>query len=226
MNDHSLSTGQLIRRAARLLLAPVVLLFSTACSIFGIESVEEARYEVVVKDGQFEVRDYASMVVVETRVEADFKQAGNGAFRKLFAYISDNNTGSEKIAMTAPVVAEKDAEQAGEKIAMTAPVTASQDGKSWLYRFVLPQTFNIETAPKPLDPSVALAEVPTRRVATVRFSGRSTKKARDKNTEALVSWIESQGLLLQSDPRWAGYNAPWALPPFRRNEVLIEVSAE
>ncbi len=126
--------------------------------------------------------------------------------------------------MTAPVVAEKDLPGVGEKIAMTAPVIASQEADGWLYRFVLPQSYNISTAPRPLDPAVNLAEVPPKRVATVRFSGLSTDKARAKNTQALADWMQIKGLSATSDPRWAGYNAPWALPPFRRNEVLVDIS--
>ncbi len=214
------------RKAVHIALATLAMLFTTACSIFGVESVEEAPYQVVQQDGQFEIRDYAPMVVAETRVDANFKKAGNSAFRKLFAYISGKNTASEKIAMTSPVVAEQKAQASGEKIAMTAPVTARKDGDTWLYRFVLPQTYTIDNAPVPLDPQVSLAEVPQKRVATVRFSGRSTESARERHTKALTRWMESQKLPATSKPRWAGYNAPWALPPFRRNEVLIDISDE
>lgn len=213
-----------LRRLIQLTLTGVTLLTGTACSVFGVESVEVAQYSVVVKDMQYEVRDYAPMVVVQTRVDAEFKNAGNKAFQKLFSYISGNNTAEESISMTAPVVAEKSASKDGEKIAMTAPVIANRDGEGWLYRFVLPNTFTIDTAPKPLDPAVTLQEIPQQRVATVRFAGRSTDSAREKNTAALLQWMEQQSLSALSEPRWAGYNAPWALPPFRRNEVLVDVN--
>lgn len=206
------------------LLTPLMLVVTTGCSVFGIESVEEATYTVVQKDGAFEIREYDPMVVVETRVEADFRKAGNTAFQKLFAYISGDNTGSEKIAMTAPVVAEQGRRSNGEKIAMTAPVTASGDGKDWAYRFVLPRTYRMDTAPRPLNPDVKLLEVPARRVAAVRFSGRSTESARQRNSKALTQWLSNAGIQTTSEPRWAGYNPPWTLPPFRRNEVLIDVA--
>jgi len=210
--------------ARSVLITPVILLFTTGCSVFGVESVEQASYSVVKKDGAFEIRDYDPMVVVETRVDADFRKAGNAAFKKLFGYISGENTGSEKIAMTAPVVAAQNESAEGEKIAMTAPVTASADGNSWVYRFVLPQSYQLETAPRPLNPEVKLLEVPAKRVAAIRFSGRSTEKARQRKTEALNEWLSNAGIEAISDPRWAGYNAPWALPPFRRNEVLVDVA--
>ena len=209
-----------------LLLTTVALIISSGCSVFGVQSVEEAPYQLVQKDKQFEIRDYAPLVVAETRVNASFKEAGNEAFRKLFAYISGANESSEEIAMTSPVIAETKNSGSGETIAMTAPVTSQKDGEAWRYRFVLPQTYSLDSAPRPLNPDVSLAETAPGRVATLRYSGRATAKAQSRNAEALINWIKSQGLVSQSEPRWAGYNPPWTLPPFRRNEVLIDVSSQ
>ena len=222
MSNPSNLSSTAISLARSVLLTPIILFFTAGCSVFGVESVEQAPYSVVQKDGAFEIREYDPMVVVETRVDAGFREAGNTAFRKLFAYISGENTASEKIAMTAPVVAAQNSD--GEKIAMTAPVTASAEGDSWVYRFVLPESYQLDTAPRPLNPEVKLLEVPATRVAAIRFSGRSTEKARQRKTEALNEWLSNAGIETTSDPRWAGYNAPWALPPFRRNEVLVDVA--
>ncbi|NND89261.1 MAG: heme-binding protein [Granulosicoccus sp.] len=178
------------------------------------------------KDKQFEIRDYASLVVAETRVNATFKKAGTEAFRKLFAYISGENEVRENIAMTSPVIAETTLSDSSETIAMTAPVTSRKVGEEWLYRFVLPQSYTLDSAPRPLNPDVSLAETAKKRVAILRYSGRATEKAQSRNAEALINWIESKGLVSQSEPRWAGYNPPWTLPPFRRNEVLIDVSGQ
>ena len=199
------------------------MIFSTACSVFGIESVEEAPYQTVRQDKPFEIRDYSPVVVAQTRVNADFKEAGNKAFRRLFAYISGDNEAQQKIAMTAPVIAEPTTNESGEKIAMTAPVTAQKQDGSWLYRFVLPESYSLDTAPKPLDPEVSIAETDHKRVATIRYSGRSTDKAREKQTEALMNWIKSEELVPASEPRWAGYNGPFTIPLFRRNEVLVDI---
>ena len=66
-------------------------------------AIEEATYAVVQRDGQFEIRDYASHVVAETVVAVAFARAGNEAFRRLFRYISGDNRSRHKVAMTAPV---------------------------------------------------------------------------------------------------------------------------
>lgn len=226
MHPSNCATHRLISSLPKLLLAGSVLMFSTACSVFGVESAEEAPYQLVQQEGQFEIRDYQPVVVAETRVNASFKKAGNVAFRRLFAYISGENEAQEKIAMTAPVVAESNNASSGEKIAMTTPVTSQKDGEAWRYRFVLPKDYTLDNAPVPLNPDVTLAQTEPKRVATIRFSGRSTVKAQTENAEALTNWIESQGLVTESEPRWAGYNGPITLPPFRRNEVLIDVSGQ
>jgi DNA gyrase inhibitor GyrI len=212
------------RTSSTFLLIVASLTFSTACSVFGVESVEEAPYQTVLKENEFEIRDYAPFVVAQIRIEANYREAGNKAFRKLFAYISGENESSANIAMTAPVIAEPKSQAQSKKFAMTAPVVSEQDDEAWLYRFVLPKGFTVDSAPRPLNPEVTIAQTAPQRVATIRYSGRSTDKARVENTKALLVWIESEGLLQKSEPRWAGYNAPWTLPALRRNEVLIDVA--
>lgn len=186
--------------------------------------MEEAPYTTILANGPFEIRDYAAYVVAETRVSAGYKQAGNQAFRKLFAYISGDNETRSEIAMTAPVMAETAGPNSSQKIAMTAPVISEQDGAAWTYRFVLPKNFTVDTAPRPLNPDISLAEIKQQRVATIRYSGRSNDDSRTRNTELLIKWIDSEGMTPLSEPRWAGYNAPWTLPWLRRNEVLIDIA--
>lgn len=214
------------------LLISLVLIVATGCSVFGGASVEEAPYQLILKDGQYEIRDYAPLLVAETRVDASVEKAGNQAFRTLFAYISGENEGSEKIAMTAPVTSETqsggsgDPDESGDTIEMTAPVTFQKSDDVWRYRFVLPEKYTLNTAPQPSNPKVTLIEIEPKRVAAIQYNWLATDKARSRNTQALNDWIQSQGLDAQSEPRFAGYNPPWTLPPFRRNEVLVDISGE
>ncbi len=204
----------------------LTMISTTGCTVFGVESVEEASYDIVEKQKRYEIRDYAPMIAVETTVDAGFEQAGGKAFRKLFGYISGENTAKQKISMTAPVIAESNPEKSSVKIAMTAPVTAQQEGQAWRFQFVLPKKFTAQSAPAPLNPEVSLVEVPSKRVAVLRYAGSNTQAAQNKNVTLLKKWIESKGLQAVSAPRWAGYNPPWTLPPFRRNEVLIDISGQ
>lgn len=191
-------------------------------SVFGIVGVEEARYEVLSEHGSIELREYAELVLVETQVDADFEEAGEIAFRRLFAYISGANAANDEIAMTAPVIA-TDAPAGGEKIAMTAPVLSQREAAGWRYAFVLPASYTLESAPSPVDPSVALSSRPSQKVATLRHSGSWSEAELREQTRILFDWIASEGLEATSSPRFAGYNPPWTIPFLRRNEIMIEV---
>jgi len=100
-----------------------------AMLIGGVEAmaIEEAKYTVILKEDNFEIRDYAPYVLAETVVEGDLENAGNEAFSSLFDYISGNNQSQEKDVMTAPF----SQEAAGEKIDMTAPVGQQHRDKKW-----------------------------------------------------------------------------------------------
>ena len=58
----------------------------------------------------------------------------------------------------------------------------------------------------------------------MRYSGRATEEVREEHARAPADWIASEDLEPVAAPRWAGYDAPWTLPPLRRNEVLVDVA--
>ena len=192
----------------------------SACSVFGGPAAPEPDYSVVRKAEPFEIRDYPALAVVAAPME----DGSSSAFGRLFDYISGENAGETKIAMTAPVLMSV---EEGVEIAMTAPVLRSfgADGTREMV-FVLTKDFTVETAPRPTDPKLRIAEIPARRVATIRFSGLFRDAAIAENTRLLQAWMADQGLAPIGPPESAGYNPPWTLPPFRRNEVLIPIAAE
>lgn len=202
----------------------VATLFATlllsACSVFGGPAAPEPSYKVVRSEAPYEIRDYPALVVVATPMQ----DGSSDAFGRLFDYISGANAGETKIAMTAPVLMSA---EDGTEIAMTAPVLRAfgADGTREMV-FVLTDDFTLETAPKPTDPKVRLAQIPARRVATIRFSGLFRDAAIDENTALLQAWMADQALEPVGPPESAGYNPPWTLPPFRRNEVLIPLAVD
>jgi len=191
-----------------------VLASSTAMAI------EEPGFKVLEQDGSFELREYAPYVVAETRVEAGFEDAGSIAFQRLFRYISGNNVAQQKIAMTAPVTQSR-----GEKIAMTAPVTQVVDGRAFLVAFTLPSTYTLATAPRPLDPTIRIRELPAQLVACWRYSGRWTASNYNDNEALLRERIKARGLTARGEPVLARYNPPFTPWFMRRNEVLIPVAS-
>ena len=185
-------------------------------------ATEEPGFNLLEKDGNFELREYAPFIVAETRVEAGFEEAGSVAFQRLFRYISGDNLAQQKIAMTAPVT-QSSGTPRGEKIAMTAPVSQVADGRAFLVAFTLPSTYTLATAPKPRDPTVRIREVPPQLIACWRYSGRWTL-ANYRDSETLLrERIKSRGLVVRGEPVLARYNPPFTPWFLRRNEVLIPV---
>jgi hypothetical protein len=134
--------------------------------------------------------------------------------------------------MTAPVLTERKC----EKIAMTAPVLAQpgnemnagsassltpEGNESWTIAFVLPERLTAASAPAPTDPRVTLRDLPSRRVASIRFSGLFRNATAEMKRQFLADWLVSRRLPHSGDWRVAGYNPPWTIPSLRRNEVLV-----
>lgn len=205
------------------LLLALLLPLQAGCSLLGIRTAEEAKYSLIERDGRFELREYAPRVVAETRVDAGFDEAGDIAFRRLFAYISGANLAGREIAMTAPVVAGQGVAGASSEIAMTAPVIGQADARGWRFAFVLPSTFTADNAPQPTDDAVRLAADPRRTVAAVRYSGRWREHGYRRELAGLENWMRERGLEPASAPRVLAYDPPWTLPFLRRNEITIDV---
>lgn len=209
----------------RSLVAVCIILLQSGCSLVGIRSVEEANYSVLKNQDQFEIREYEALVVAETLVNTGFDEAGKVAFKRLFGYISGDNSAASEIAMTAPVMALKQNLEKGEKISMTAPVTGQKSALGWRFAFVLPATYTLESAPLPESPEVRLVLVPARKVAVKRYSGSWSETAYETNLKLLQDWMQQNRLEADSLPSVAGYDPPWTLPFLRRNEIMIDVKS-
>lgn len=183
-------------------------------------ATEEAEYRVLLQEDAFEIREYAPSIVAEVIVNGDFEDASSAAFRKLFNYISGDNTRRDKIAMTAPVSQKSEP----EKIAMTSPVGQRASGQGWAVSFMMPASYTIETIPVPDDPAVVLREVPAYRAAAVRYSGGWSEERYEKHLVLFQEWIEQSSLEVVGEPVWARYNAPFTPWFMRRNEILVELA--
>ena len=181
--------------------------------------IEKPQYAVLEKQGQFEIRQYQPYLVAETEVDADFKNAGNMAFRRLFDYISGNNKTKESISMTAPV----NQSASSEKIYMTAPVNQQQSGEKFVVSFVIPSKYSMDTVPEPLDPAVVIKEVPAHKTAVIRYSGSWSQKRYEEKKALLEEFIKQKELVRTAEPIFARYNPPFELWFLRRNEVIIPV---
>lgn len=204
-----------------------------ACSVNAM-AVEEPSYQVLSVQGEFEVRQYPSMLVAETVVEGDMDEASNKGFRLIADFIFGNNQradaeSSAKIAMTAPVTVQPQP----SKIAMTAPVIVEPQNapanmtsaQSWRVRFVMPSQYTLENIPKPKNAAVKLVALPQRHFVVHRYSGFNTLSKVQRKTDETLQWVQSQGLVALGAPQLSRYDPPWTLPMFKRNEIWIEIDA-
>ena len=175
-------------------------------------AIEEPSYSVITVNEIYEIREYDDRLAVQTSQ----KNGQNGAFRKLFKYISGSNISSTKIEMTTPVTQ-------SVKIDMTTPVMQKfQDGEM-IMKFFLPRKFNLKTAPQPLSEDLSIVIVKGGKYAVIKYSGRSTYKNFKKHSKVLLEALVADKVETIDQPIKATFNGP--LTPFfaRRNEAMVRI---
>ena len=175
-------------------------------------AIEEPSYKVISANEMYEVREYEDRIAVQTIQN----KGQNGAFRKLFKYISGSNTSSRKIDMTAPVTQ-------SVEIDKTLPIAQKlQDGKT-VMQFFLPSKFKLEQAPQPLSEDLSIVVVKRGKYAVIKYTGRSTFRNFEKHSKILIEALSLDKVKTVGPPIKATFDGP--LTPFflRRNEVMIRI---
>ena len=193
-----------------------VLLLSSATWAY-----EEPAYAIQGELNGIEYRSYAEYLVAETQVinAGDRNAASSVGVRRLFNYIRGENSVSAKIAMTAPV----QQQPKSTKIAMTAPVQQSATDAGWTVAFVIPEKYSVDTVPQPTNPEVYIRQIPQSTRAVLRFSGRWTDKNVNTHSRQLLERLSQAGIEAKGEVMVAFYNAPFAIPFMRRNEVMVAI---
>ena len=159
---------------------------------------EEANYEVVEENKEYEIRKYSDRLVIETN-----SIEGNG-FRKLFNYISGNN-------------------EKNQEIKMTVPVTQEIKNGNMTMQFYLPLKFNKDNAPKPSNSDIEILTIEGGYYAVIEYSGRSSDKNFLKNKDILEKLLKQDNITILSPPIRASYNSPFTLPMLKRNEIMYRI---
>jgi len=166
--------------------------------------VETIKYEIIREIGNVEIRRYPKIVI------AKVEDPANG-FNLLYRFITGGNGQKAKVKMTTPVVS--------QQIQMTSPVL-SEIGEM---AFVMPAEYTIETTPEPLDERVKIAEIPSRLVAALCFSGGWSEAHFEKETLELLKTLSEAKMKTKGNVFTMLYNPPFIPGFLRRNEVAIEV---
>ncbi|WP_315811358.1 heme-binding protein [Bradyrhizobium sp. SZCCHNR2028] len=194
----------------------VVLALAGAIAAGPIMSrVEQPKYDVVLRDGDFEIRAYAPMIIAQAEVQGARKPAIEEGFRIVGAYIFGANQAKAKIAMTAPVQ-----QQASATIAPADGVASDR----WSISFVMPSNWSLDTLPPPADARIKLTAQSAQRMVAITFSGSTSDGIIADKTHQLRDYAQRKGLTVTGSPLLAFYNPPWTLPMLRRNEVMLACS--
>ncbi|MGJ5006203.1 SOUL family heme-binding protein [Bradyrhizobium sp. SZCCHNS3002] len=176
--------------------------------------VEHPKYDVVKRDGEFEIRAYAPMIIAQAEVQGARRPAIEEGFRIIAGYIFGANRAKAKIAMTAPV----------QQQASGTPPTDGGNSDRWSVSFVMPSSWSLETLPPPADRRIKLTPVPAQRMVALTFSGSYSDGILAEKTRVLRDYAQRKGLAVSGAPLLAFYNPPWTLPMLRRNEVMLACS--
>jgi len=196
-----------------------LLLLWVGYGYFSVKNIEEPAYSVLEEKDGYEIREYEPYIIASAEVEGTYDQALGDGFRLIADYIFGNNTGEEKIAMTAPVQ-----ETESEKIAMTVPVLETENSDTTRsISFVMPSKYTIENIPKPNNEKVVLREVPKQKIATLAFSWGSGEKRVESKKQELLDLLKRDNIITTGNPYGAFYNPPFTPPFMKRNEILITI---
>jgi hypothetical protein len=202
----------------RLLRIIISILFCSGVAM----AVSEPKFTIEATKELYEIRKYGATIVAETTVENKFDEAGNSAFRILADYIFGNNKAKVKIDMTAPV----SQQPVSEKIAMTAPVSQVKKSDGYLVQFTMPENFNLDTLPEPIDKRVVIREIPARRLAVFKYSGSWSEERYNEKLSEFLAALKKDNLATIGEPVFARFNSPFSLWFLRRNEIWFELETK
>jgi len=162
---------------------------------------QEQPYTVKKKIGNLEIRDYPASVHAQLTLSGSADMVGSKAFGSLVGYISSN-----KIAMTSPVIQERNEDQ-------------------WNVSFVMPVGLSAAELPKPTNSELMIREVPQHLAGATTWSGSWKYAEVEKRGEEMVKQLADLGYRVIGEPRWARYDPPWKPWFMRRNEVIVPIVA-
>ena len=186
-----------------LFITTVIILLFLQNSIMAIET---PNFKLIKKEGEFEIREYEPMIIAMTKVKSGYREASSTGFRRIANYIFGGNQKQMEIKMTAPVITD------------VPNVKGMYD-----ILFVMPSQHKFDDLPIPDDDNVELKVKELGKTAVIQFGGWATESRATHYKEKLEQFIETSGYEINSDYMVAQYNSPWALPPFRRNEIIIMI---
>ena len=206
--------------------------------VFGKISEEIPRHSLVYNATGFHVRKYEPSIAAVCKYDGSWGVGSDGSpFGKLARYIGVFSKPENSGSSSAP-----------EAISMTAPVLIDSSKRDHSMMFLLPASkySSIDQVPTPTNPNVGLRQVPERYLAVRGFNGNLRPARAHEQLDILLGDIAADGKWKpkssagdeegkqqisasgKSGVEWmvAGYNAPFVIPYFKTNEILVTVEPQ
>ena len=168
------------------------------------KKLDRPSYEVVKRDGSFEIRDYGERLWAEVSVsQAEYSTMSREGFRPLARYIFGGN-------------------QSQTSMAMTAPVSLIMEQTDPRMRFFMSDKGRAADLPKPLQEGIRLIEEPAQRYAVLSYGGLLSQERNMEYGQKLKTWCDAEGLEIEGPLEVYGYNAPYEV--IRHNEVAYPIA--
>ncbi len=173
-------------------------------SIIMTDTYKQPSYNLISKDGNIELREYSEYVIAKTVIDYGNLDEDNNMFRKLGGYIFGNNAKNKSIPMTAPVI--------------TQNTTSGYEMIFFMLNVDSP-----DKLPKPNRDDVILETMNIGKTISINFGMWATESRVASYKKILDQYIKDNNIEIASNLMVAQYNSPWALPPFRKNELIYKI---
>jgi len=172
--------------------------------------LENPKYELISKHDGFEIRRYSEMIIATTSVKADYKSSTSSGFRRIANYIFGGNDKEMKISMTAPVITD----------------CPSEDLEVYKVSFVMPREHSMKDLPKANTEDVSIQKEALGEVAVFPFGGWATEFRSMSYKKIFATHLQQSSIETRGGFMVAQYNSPYALPMFRKNELMVRIKAQ
>jgi hypothetical protein len=173
-------------------------------SIAASDTIKKPQFNLIQKDDIIEIREYPEYVIAKTSISSSKNQLNNNMFRVLASYIFGGNSENKSIPMTSPVI-------------------TTENDKHYEMIFFMLDVESPNELPKPNNTNVKIESLNIGKTISITFGMWATQERIKYFKDILDSYVEKNNIIKKSPLMIAQYNSPWALPPFRKNELLYTI---
>ena len=106
---------------------------------------------------------------------------------------------------------------------MTAPVITTNSNDNYEMMFFMLDASDLEDLPAPNNSSIKIDRIDINKAITITFGMWATESRVKYYKDILDKYIKENSIEVTSDLMVAQYNSPWAIPPFRKNELMYKI---